>query len=134
MSEFKRFLLKTNALALAVGVIIGVALNAVVTSLVNDVIMPPVGALLGGVDFAALKVVLKAAVNGDPASEVAIRYGAFLNTIIAFVVIAFVVFQISRVFLKEVPAAPPTPTKTCPYCREANAVDASKCRACTSAI
>ena len=134
MSEFKRFLLKTNALALAVGVIIGVALNAVVTSLVNDVIMPPVGVLLGGVDFAALKVVLKAAVNGDPASEVAIRYGAFLNTIIAFVVIAFVVFQMSRVFLKEVPTPTPTPTKSCPYCREANAIDASKCRACTSAI
>ena len=134
MSEFKRFLLKTNALALAVGVIIGVALNAVVTSLVNDVIMPPVGVLLGGVDFAALKVVLKAAVNGDPASEVAIRYGAFLNTIIAFVVISFVVFQMSRVFLKEVPTPTPMPTKSCPYCREANAIDASKCRACTSAI
>ena len=134
MSEFKRFLLKTNALALAVGVIIGVALNAVVTSLVNDVIMPPVGVLLGGVDFAALKIVLKAAVSGDPASEVAIRYGAFLNTIIAFVVIAFVVFQISRVFLKEAPVVAPTPTKTCPYCKEANVIDASKCRACTSAI
>ena len=134
MSEFKRFLLKTNALALAVGVIIGVALNAVVTSLVNDVIMPPVGVLLGGVNFAALKIVLKAAVGGDPASEVAIRYGAFLNTIIAFVVIAFVVFQISRVFLKEAPAVAPTPTKTCPYCKEANVIDASKCRACTSAI
>ena len=76
ISEFKGFLLKTNALALAVGVIIGGALGTVVNSLVNDIIMPPIGMVLGGVDFSQLKVVLKEAAGGDPATEVAIRYGA----------------------------------------------------------
>ena len=131
LNEFKGFLLKTNALALAVGVIIGGALGTVVNSLVTDIIMPPIGMALGGVDFSQLKIVLKAAAGGDPATEVAIRYGTFLNAIIAFVVIAFVVWQISRMFIKEAPAAE---VKTCPFCKEANAADASRCKACTSAI
>jgi large conductance mechanosensitive channel len=87
ISESKAFLLKTNALALAIGVIIGGALGTVVTSLVNDIIMPPIGMALGGVDFSQLKIVLKDAASGDPATEVAIRYGTFLNSIIAFNVI-----------------------------------------------
>lgn len=131
VSEFKAFLLKTNALALAIGVIIGGALGTVVTSLVNDIIMPPIGLALGGVDFAQLKIVLKDAVGGDPATEVAIRWGTFLNAIIAFIAIAFVVWQISRMFIKE---PPPAEAKTCPFCKEANAVDATKCRACASTI
>ena len=131
VGEFREFLLKTNALALAIGVIIGGALGTVVTSLVDDIIMPPVGYLLGGVDFSSLKVVLKAAVDGDPATEVAIRWGAFINAIIAFVVIAFVVWRLSKMFIKEEAAAA---TKTCPFCMEANAVGATKCRACGSAI
>ena len=131
VSQFREFLLKTNALALAIGVIIGTALGTVVNSLVNDIIMPPVGVLLGGVDFGQLKIVLKAAVGGDPTTEVAIRWGAFVNAIIAFVVIAFVVWQISKMFIKEEAAAA---TKSCPFCKEPNAVDASKCRACASAI
>ncbi len=129
LGEFRAFLLRTNALALAIGVIIGVALGSVVNSLVNDVIMPPIGMALGGVDFSNLKWVLQT--SADPAKEVAIRYGTFLNTIIAFIVIAFVVFMIARSFIKEAPAAP---TKTCPFCRETNAVDATKCRACASTI
>ena len=131
VSQFREFLLKTNALALAIGVIIGTALGTVVNSLVNDIIMPPVGAVLGGVDFGQLKIVLKAAVGGDPTTEVAIRWGAFVNAIIAFVVIAFVVWQISKMFIREETAAT---TKTCPFCKEPNALDASKCRACASAI
>ena len=131
VSQFREFLLKTNALALAIGVIIGTALGTVVNSLVNDIIMPPVGVLLGGVDFSELKIVLKAATGGDPATEVAIRWGAFVNSIIAFIVIAFVVCQISKMFIKEEAAAE---TKTCPFCKEPNALDASKCRACASAI
>jgi len=128
LSEFRAFLLKTNALALAIGVIIGVALGTVVNSLVKDVIMPPIGWLLGGVDFASLKIVLGTAKDG---SEVAINYGLFIDTVISFIVVAFVVFWIARVFIREeVPAA----TKACPFCKEANAVDASKCRACASAI
>jgi len=100
LSEFRGFLLKTNALALAIGVIIGGALGTVVTSLVNDIIMPPIGVVLGGVDFSQLKIVLKAAVGGDPTTEVAIRYGTFLNAIIAFIVIAFVVWRISQTFIR----------------------------------
>jgi large conductance mechanosensitive channel len=131
VEEFRGFLLKTNALALAVGVIIGTALGTVVNSLVNDIIMPPIGLILGGVDIGDQKLILKEMINGDPATEVAIRWGLFLNAIIAFVVIAFVVWRISKMFIKEEAAAD---TKTCPFCMEANAVGATKCRACASAI
>jgi large conductance mechanosensitive channel len=129
VAEFKAFLLKTNALALAVGVIIGAALGTVVTSLVNDIIMPPIGLLLGGVDFASLQWVLKEA-SGET-EAVAIRYGAFINAVIAFIVIAFVVWRASRMIIaEEVPAE----VKTCPFCREANAVEATKCKFCASSI
>ena len=134
MSGFREFLLKTNAMALAIGVNIGVALGAVVTSLVNDIIMPPIGLLLGGVDFKSLVIKLKDATTdaaGKPVPEVDIRWGNFINVVIAFVVIAFVVYRISKVFIKVEVAGP---VKTCPACKEANAVDASRCRACTSAI
>jgi large conductance mechanosensitive channel len=126
INEFKGFLLKTNALALAIGVIIGGALGGVVNSLVDDIIMPPIGFILGGVDFSALTFHL-----GSSTAGVDIRYGAFLNSVIAFLVIAFVVFQIAKVMIKE---APPAEVKTCPFCKEANAPDATKCKACTSAI
>lgn len=131
VGEFRAFLLKSNALALAIGVIIGGALGTVVSSLVDDIIMPPIGLVLGGVDFSSLKLVIKAAVGGDPATEVAIRYGLFINAIIAFLVIAFVVWQLSKMFIRE---EAPARSKTCPFCKEANAVDATKCRACASAI
>ena len=123
IGKFRAFLLKTNALALAIGVIIGAALGTVVTSLVDDIIMPPVGKLLGNVDFSQLKI--------DLGGDVAIRYGAFINAVIAFVIVAFVVWQIGRMFIKEPPAAE---VKTCPFCKEPNSVEASKCRACTSSI
>lgn len=126
--EFKAFLLKTNALALAIGVIVGAALGSVVNSLVNDILMPPIGFVLGGVDFSGLTIELGRAKDGAP---VTVNYGVFINAVIAFIVIAFVVFWISKVLIREAPAAP---SKACPFCREANAVDASKCRACTSAI
>ncbi len=135
LGEFRAFLVKTNALALAVGVIIGVALGAVVTSLVNDIIMPPIGYVLGGVDFSSLQIVLGTHTDATgKVTQVAIRYGNFINVVIAFIVVALVVFMIARSFIKEPPAAPPAPTKTCPYCKEANAVDASKCKFCASAI
>jgi large conductance mechanosensitive channel len=134
-AEFKAFLVNTNAMALAIGVIIGAALGGVVSSLVNDVIMPPIGLLLGKVDFNDLKWVMQAATDpNDPTTEVAIRYGAFVNAVIAFVIIAFVVWRLSKMFIKEEPAAAAPPGKTCPFCREGNAADATKCRACTSAI
>ena len=129
MSGFKEFLLKANALALAVGVIIGVAMGNVVNSLVNDVIMPPIGMVLGNLDFSQMKVVLKA--TGDPKTEVAIRYGAFINVVITFVIVALVVYVVASLLLRP---APESPTKTCPFCKEDVPVDATKCRACTSAI
>jgi large conductance mechanosensitive channel len=131
-SEFRAFLVKTNALALAIGVIIGAALGTVVTSLVNDIIMPPVGMLLGGVDFAAQRLVLREPVGGDPATEVAIRYGAFINTVIAFVIIVFVVWRLSKMFIRDEPTAPAPELKECPFCRELVPVAATRCRACTS--
>ena len=131
-NEFRAFLVKTNALALAIGVIIGVALGTVVTSLVNDIIMPVVGLLLGGVDLSAQKVVLRAATGGDPATEVALRYGAFINAVIAFVIVAFVVWRISKMFVREEAAAPEPEMKSCPFCLELVPVTATKCRACTS--
>ena len=129
MFGFKAFLLKTNAMALAVGVIIGVAMGNVVTSLVNDVIMPPVGYALGNLDFSQLKIILKA--TGDPKTEVAIRYGNFINVIISFIVVALVVYVVATLLLRP---APDAPTKTCPFCKEAVPVEATKCRACTSSI
>jgi large conductance mechanosensitive channel len=136
LAGFKAFLLKSSALALAIGVIIGAALGGVVNSLVNDIIMPPIGLFLGRVDFRNLKIVLQPGVGTDPnapgyVAEVAIRYGTFLNLVIVFIIVAFVVYMITLTFLPE---APPPPSKTCPYCKEPNALDASKCRACASEI
>jgi len=132
MAGLRSFLLKTNAMALAVGVIIGIAMGHVIDSLVNDIIMPPIGMLLGNLDFSELKVVLKA--TGDPTTEVAIRYGAFVNVVIAFVIVALVVYLVASLMLRLAPAAPEPPTKTCSFCREEVPADATKCRACTSAI
>ena len=101
LSEFRSFLLTTNAMALAIGVIIGAALGTVVTSLVEDIIMPPIGLLLGGVDFSEQKLVLRAAANGDPATEVALRYGAFISALITFVIVAFIVWRLSKLFARE---------------------------------
>ncbi len=109
LAEFREFLFKTNALALAIGVIIGAALGTVVTSLVEDIIMPPIGMALGGVDFADLKYVLREAVGQDPSTEVAIRWGSFLNAVITFVIIAFIVWRISKAFIREEAPAGPTP-------------------------
>ncbi len=132
LGGFRAFLVKSNALALAIGVIIGAALGAVVNSLVNDIIMPPIGLLLGGVDFSQLEWVLKEGTPpGDPKTTVAIQYGLFVNSVITFVVVAFVVWRIGVTFIRD---APPDEVKTCPFCKEPNAVDASKCKACTSAI
>jgi large conductance mechanosensitive channel len=113
LHEFREFLTKTNALALAIGIMIGAALGDVVNGLVKDIIMPPIGVLLGGVDFSRLVIKLKEATvdaAGNNVPEVDISYGAFINTLIAFVVIAFVVFLIARTFIKEEEAPPAGPS------------------------
>ena len=119
--EFKEFAVKGNVVDLAVGIIIGAAFNGIVKALVDGVIMPPIGLLTGGIDFAELKWVL---VPEDPATEaieeVAIQYGAFINTLVQFAIVAFVVFMLVK-FINNLrrkraeepaPAAPPAPTPT----------------------
>ncbi len=126
LKEFKSFAMKGNVLDLAVAVIIGGAFGKIVTSFVNDVIMPPIGLLLGNTDFSELSVILKkgtdAVMEGDavvaPAiAEVAIRYGAFVNTVLDFLIVAFAIFMVIKGYNKlkkkeeEAPAAPPAPSK-----------------------
>ena len=141
--EFKEFIMRGNVLDMAIGIIIGVAFGKIVTSLVNDVIMPPIGLLLGkvnfkdlyinisGTDYASLEVAKTA---GAPT----INYGAFLNTVLDFIIVAFVIFLIvhlvSQVKVKTLkPAEPEKPaTKECPYCVSTVPVKAVKCPACTS--
>lgn len=117
VAEFKEFISRGNVLDMAVGVIIGGAFGKISTSLVNDVIMPAISMLTGGIDFSSWKIVLKAAVAGadgviDPATEVAIRYGTFLATILDFLIIAFAVFCLIKAIntfrrKKTEPEAPP---------------------------
>ena len=133
-NEFRDWLLKANVLALALAFVVGVALAAVVTSLVKDIIMPPIGLALGRVTFTDLFIDLSG--KGYPTLKAAqdagaptINYGIFINTVITFVIVAFVVFLIARSFVKE-PA--PAPSKTCPYCQETVAINATRCSHCTS--
>jgi large conductance mechanosensitive channel len=134
-SEFKAFLLKSNALALAIGVVFGAALGTVVNSLVKDIILPPIGYALGGVDFADIKTVL-APSSGVPGTEgyvaeVAIMWGLFIQSIISFLVIALVVFLITKWIVKP---GPDPETKDCPFCKEAVLAAASRCKYCGSEI
>tara|TARA_R100001244_G_scaffold42363_1_gene38226 strand:+ start:5153 stop:5548 length:396 start_codon:yes stop_codon:yes gene_type:complete len=115
VQEFKKFAMRGNVIDMAVGIIIGVAFGKIVSSFVADVIMPPLGLLLGGVDFKDLTIVLKEAVGETPA--VVIAYGQFIQTIVDFVIIAFVIFLVIKAMnslkAKEeaAPEAPPAPTK-----------------------
>ena len=117
VSEFKEFISKGNVIDLAVGVIIGAAFGKIVTSLVDQVVMPPIGLLIGGIDFSQLKIVLReAGVDPKADPEVAILYGAFINTMIQFLIIAFVIFLVVKAInamrrqQAEAPAAPAAPT------------------------
>ena len=117
LHEFKTFAMRGNVVDLAVGVVIGGAFGKIVTSLVNDIIMPPIGWLIGGVDFSRLRWVIRPANLGDPAhpiKEVAVQYGSFINTVIQFVIIAFAIFllvrainRLSHLHEAEQAAAPP---------------------------
>ncbi len=116
-SEFKAFVMRGNVVDLAVGVVIGAAFGKIVTSLVDNVIMPPIGLLIGGIDFSAWKWVLKAA-GADGKGEVAMQIGVFLNTIIQFLIVAAAIFIVVKIIntmskkAEEAPAAPPEPTAT----------------------
>jgi large conductance mechanosensitive channel len=129
---FRDFLLKQNALALAVGVIIGAAVGKVVASLVADVLMPLISLGLPAGEWRAAKIILSESVGPDGKPVVnAINYGTFVGTIIDFAIVAFAVFMIVRYLLRP---APDAPTKVCPFCRETIPAEAKKCRACTSAV
>ena len=144
MKEFKEFAVKGNVVDMAVGIIIGAAFGTIVKSLVADVIMPPIGLLLGNVDFANLFIVLKGGAgasfttiaDAQAAGAVTLNYGVFINTIISFLIVAFAVFILIRNINKlkrkeEAPAAEPT-TKECPFCLTAVPIKAVKCFNCTS--
>ena len=139
--EFKQFITRGNVIDLAIGVIIGAAFGKIVTSFVNDILMPPIGLLLGNVDFTNLFVTLSGGAyatleEAQAAGAATINYGVFINTIIDFLIVAFVIFlvvkQVNRL-RKPKPAAEPT-TKECPYCLSAIPIKATRCPHCTSEL
>ena len=139
-SEFKGFLLKTNALALAIGVIIGGALGTVVTSLVEDIVMPPIGMALGRVDFKNLFVALDrqpyaTLADAQKAAAATINYGVFMNTVLEFLIVAFVVFLLVRQ-INRLKTPEPTPAteeaRDCPFCVSRIPAKATRCPHCTS--
>ncbi len=146
LKEFKEFAMRGNVVDMAVGIIIGVAFGGIIGSLVNDVLMPPIGLALGKVDFGNLFLVLKegAAAPGPYASVAAakeagattLNYGVFVNAIINFLIVAFAVFllvkQVNRFKKTEAPAAPTT--KPCPFCATDIPIPATRCPHCTSEI
>jgi large conductance mechanosensitive channel len=145
--EFREFAMRGNVVDMAVGIVIGAAFGTIVKSLVADVIMPPIGLLLGNVDFSNLFVVLKSGATPGPyhaladaqaAGAVTINYGAFANTIISFLIVAFAVFMLIRGINKmkrkqEAPAVEPT-TQACPHCLSTIPIKATRCAFCTSEL
>lgn len=140
LREFKEFALKGNVIDLAIGIIIGAAFNKVVQSLVNDIIMPPIGMLIGKMDFSALFVNLsgkqfETLAEAKKAGAATLNYGLFINTLVDFVVMAFVVFlmvrQINRL-KREAPIVPAPETKECPFCLSTVPLAATRCAQCTS--
>ncbi|BAD40376.1 large conductance mechanosensitive channel protein MscL [Symbiobacterium thermophilum] len=139
LSEFKRFALRGNVLDLAVGVVIGAAFNQIVNSLVNDVIMPPLGFLVGKMDFSNLYLNLSltpyaSLAEAREAGAPVIAYGLFLNNLLNFLIVAFAVFLLVRQVNRWRPTPPPEPPKTkeCPYCLSTVPVKATRCAHCTS--
>ena len=120
IQEFKEFALKGNMVDMATGIIIGAAIGTLVGSLVKDIIMPPIGLLLGGVDFSAIKIPLAAAVGDQP--EVSINIGTFVNNIISFLIVSFVIFMLIKMMntlkAKEAAAPPPPPAPSEVYLKE----------------
>lgn len=133
MKEFKEFISRGNVMDMAVGVIIGGAFTAIVTSLVNDILMPVISLLTGGMDFSSLCIVL-----GQGEEPATLNYGAFISAIINFLLIAIVIFAIVKALnklKKEEPVVEEAPTeKECPYCKSMIKIDATKCPHCTSDV
>jgi large conductance mechanosensitive channel len=145
LKEFKAFAMRGNVLDLAVGIILGVAFGSIVKSMVDDVIMPPIGLVLGNVDFSNLFVVLKEGAkaagpyatlaDAKAAGAVTVNIGLFLNSVLIFLITAFAVFLVVRVANRMKPPEAVSPsTKDCPYCRMAIPVGATRCPQCTSEL
>jgi large conductance mechanosensitive channel len=143
LKEFKEFAMKGNVMDMAVGIIIGAAFGRIVSSFVADVLMPPLGLLMGGADFANKFLTLRGGTFGTldaakKAGAVTMNYGVFFNTVLDFMIVAFAIFimvkQINR--LKRQPAAAPAPpsTRDCPYCLSAIPIKATRCAHCTSEL
>jgi large conductance mechanosensitive channel len=136
LKEFKEFAMRGNVVDMAIGIIIGAAFGKIITSLVNDVIMPPIGLFLGHVDFASLAITLKG--KTAAAEAVTIKYGVFINTLLDFIIVAFVIFllikQINRLKQKAevIPEVPVT--KECPKCFSTISIKATRCPNCTSEL
>jgi large conductance mechanosensitive channel len=139
--EFKEFAMKGNVLDMAVGIIMGVAFGKIITSFVGDVIMPPIGRLLGNVDFSSLFLNISGKdyntiAEAKTAGAATINYGIFLNTVLDFLIVAFVMFllvkQVNR--FKKAPVAAPVTTKECNYCMSAVNIKATRCPNCTSEL
>jgi large conductance mechanosensitive channel len=143
LKEFKEFALRGNMIDMAVGIIIGAAFGGIVDSLVNDILMPPLGLLLGRVDFSDLYVSLSgqdfpSLAAAQEAGAATINYGLFVNTVINFMIVAFALFivirQINRLSREEEEAPPPPTTKECPFCFSTIAIQATRCPQCTSEL
>jgi large conductance mechanosensitive channel len=141
LKEFKEFIMRGNVLDLAVAVIIGAAFGKIITSLVNDILMPPIGLVLGKVDFSNLFVDLSgqnhpSIAAAKAAGAATINYGLFLNTIIDFLIVSFAIFLLIRQAnkLKKAPVAAAPATKDCPYCATAIPIPAKRCPNCTSQL
>jgi len=145
LKEFKEFAMRGNVLDMAIGIIIGAAFGSIVTSFVQDVIMPPIGLLLGNVDFSNFFLVLKEGKVAGPyaslasakaAGAVSVNFGLFVNTVINFLIVAFAIFLLVRTVnkLKREQAAPAPTTKDCPFCFSKIPIPATRCPNCTSEL
>ena len=134
LKEFREFAMRGNVVDMAVGIIIGGAFGKIVSSLVNDVVMPPIGMLLGNMDFSSLSITLRE--KTTEAAAVTINYGLFINTMLDFVIVAFVIFmvikQMNRLKREEPPKEPNT--KDCPMCCSSIPIKATRCPQCTSEL
>lgn len=131
LKEFKEFALRGNVIDMAVGIVVGVAFGKVITSLVNDVIMPPIGLLFGHVDFSNLVITLKVATAQSAA--ITIKYGTFINTLINFIIVSLAMFIVIRQANRLKTPAPVT-TKQCPYCYTPIPLKATRCSGCTAQL
>jgi large conductance mechanosensitive channel len=143
LKEFKEFAMRGNVLDMAVGIIIGAAFGRIITSLVNDIIMPPIGLLLGRVSFSSLYLNLSgqafaSLADAQAAGAPTVNYGLFLNAILDFLVVAFVIFlllrQVNKLATKPAPAPAAAATKVCPFCTSTIAIKATRCPDCTSQL